>query len=286
MAVQEQVDPARRRILRVFPRRTSMTPTDDLAVIGYPSLWRPEADEVHVSVAFSWDKAQGRYLRDAWAQYYQVVRLGGPAMDGEGDDFQPGMYLKQGVTITSRGCVRHCPWCIVNTRIRLLDIKPGWIVQDNNILGTGRRHLGAVFQMLRAQRQPITFAGGLDTRLLKDWMAEELRSLKIAQVFLAADCDDALPALQQALEKLRFLPRDKIRCYVLWAFAGESLEQSEARCYRVGELGAMPFAQLYQPLDGFIAYPAKWRERARLWQRPAATRALLKQALEGGTHGT
>lgn len=35
-------------ILRVFPRRTDMTPTDDMAFIGNPPLIRPEADEVQL----------------------------------------------------------------------------------------------------------------------------------------------------------------------------------------------------------------------------------------------
>lgn len=45
------------RIIRVFPRRTHATPRDALALAycGPPDLFA-EADEVHVSVTFSWDK--------------------------------------------------------------------------------------------------------------------------------------------------------------------------------------------------------------------------------------
>lgn len=40
-----------RRILRVFPRRTSYTPDDELVYIGAPALLLPlpEHDEVHTS---------------------------------------------------------------------------------------------------------------------------------------------------------------------------------------------------------------------------------------------
>jgi len=264
-------------ILRVFPRRTAMTPTDSMAVVGFPGLWRPAAEEVHVSVAFAWDIERGRELADAWRQYYAVVKMGGPALDGEGDGFQPGMYLKEGVTITSRGCVRECPWCIVRGRIRLLDINPGWIVQDNNLLATGRTHLGRVFQMLRQQSRPVTFAGGLDARLLKDWMAEEIRGLRVSQVFLAADTNDVLPALRHALDLLDFLPRDKKRCYVLWGFNGESPMKGEERCRAVWEMGAMPFAQLYQPIGQHTVWTPQVRAQARRWQRPAITKALMAQ---------
>ena len=32
------------KIIRVFPRKTHMTPTDPYAFVGDPPLWRPKAD--------------------------------------------------------------------------------------------------------------------------------------------------------------------------------------------------------------------------------------------------
>jgi hypothetical protein len=100
-------------IIRVFPRKTSLTPNDPLAYVGDPPLWRPEADEVHVSVTFTWDIEEGQRLKEAWAQYYPVVKIGGPAFASETNDFEVGKYVKPGVTFTSRGCNNHCPWCLV-----------------------------------------------------------------------------------------------------------------------------------------------------------------------------
>jgi len=137
-----------RPIIRVFPRKTSMTPTDDYAFVGDPPLWRPEADEVYVSCTFTWDIEEAHRLQEAWAQHYPVVGLGGPAINGSHDDFVPGEYLKHGVTITSRGCPRRCPWCLVpdyEGDVRTLPIMPGWIVQDNNLLATPKRHQARVF---------------------------------------------------------------------------------------------------------------------------------------------
>ena len=42
------------RLVRVFPRQTKATPVDDLAYAGPPDLF-VQADEVHVSVAFTYD---------------------------------------------------------------------------------------------------------------------------------------------------------------------------------------------------------------------------------------
>lgn len=121
-------------ILRVFPRRTSHTPTDDMVWIGEPGLWKPPADEVHISISFTWDKPEA--LASAWRQYYPTVKVGGPAINGEGNGFEPGMYLKHGITITTRGCPNKCSFCLVkDAPFREIAIKPGWVIQDNNILG-------------------------------------------------------------------------------------------------------------------------------------------------------
>lgn len=55
-------------LVRVFPRRTSHTPTDSMAFVGDPPLMRPLANEVHVSCTFSWDVQRAKELQQAWAQ--------------------------------------------------------------------------------------------------------------------------------------------------------------------------------------------------------------------------
>ena len=67
------------RIARVFPRRTSATPDDELAFVGDPPLFLPTADEVHVSCTFTWDRPQAQRLARAWANHGYTVRIGGPA---------------------------------------------------------------------------------------------------------------------------------------------------------------------------------------------------------------
>jgi len=268
------------KIIRVFPRKTSMTPDDSMAFVGDPQLWRPGADEVHVSVTFTWDIAEGKRLVEAWSQYYSTVRLGGPAFGDPGNGFAPGMYVKPGVTFTSRGCPNRCPWCFVpkrEGRLRLLDIKPGWIVQDNNLLATPHSHQERVYAMLKAQRKGATFKGGLEAARVDDWVLEQLRELRINEVFLAADTKAALPALRRAVDKLAFLGRNsnKLRCYVMIGY-DETIDQGQARLEAVWEAGCLPFAQLYRAPDQEIQYSKEWRDLARTWSRPAAIRAMHK----------
>ena len=262
-------------LIRVFPRRTSYTPTDSMSFIGDPPLFRPEADEVHVSVTFTWDKPKGEHLAEAWALYYPNVKLGGVAYGmGEGD-FVPGKYVKKGVTFTTRGCNNRCKWCLVpcyeGKLKEIANFYPGWIIADNNLLQASREHIERVFDMLREQSRAAEFSGGIQASLVDDWFADLIKTIRVEQLFLAADTDQALRPLEMALNKLAFLGRNKLRVYTMIGL--ETKKEARKRMEKVWEMGGMPFAQLYQPSERFIAYDWEWRNLARQWSRPAIMRA-------------
>ncbi|BDU72929.1 hypothetical protein METEAL_21030 [Mesoterricola silvestris] len=263
-------------LIRVFPRRTSLTPTDPMAFVGNPPLdgLRPEADEVHVSVAFTWDIPEAQRLAREWGRFYPVVKLGGPAMGSPLESFVPGRYLRKGVTFTTRGCNKKCPWCLVPGRegrlAEVQDFPDGWMVQDNNLLQAGRDHILKVIAMLNRQRRAAYFSGGIQADLVDEWFADQLRGIRVGAVFLAADTAGALRPLEKALGLLSYLGRKKLRCFTLIGFGGETIPQAEARLEKVWSLGGMPFAQLYQPADRYIDYPREWRALSKKWMRPAA----------------
>jgi hypothetical protein len=256
-----------------------MTPDDPLAIVGDPplGLWRPAADEVHVSCTFTWDIPEAKRLAAAWGTYYDTVRLGGPAFGSKANGFQSGFYVRQGVTFTTRGCNNQCPWCLVPERegrlVEISDFAPGHIVQDNNLLQASRPHIERVVAMLKTQRAAV-FSGGLEAARVTDWFAEELRGLTISEVFLAADTSGALRPLERALKRLSFLPRRKLRVYTMIGYGEEAPEEAEARMEAVWDLGGLPFAQLHQPPGRWIEYSSEWRALRRTWSRPAAMFAL------------
>jgi hypothetical protein len=264
-------------IIRVFPRRTSFTPCDELAFVGDPPMIRPEADEVHVSCTFTWDKPRAGYLAKAWGQYYPV-KLGGVAYDNPCNGFVSGMYVKRGVVFTSRGCDNQCPWCLVWKRegkLRTIPIVEGNLIQDNNFLQCNRDHQDRVFDMLTNQRS-VEFSGGLDARLLTDGISERMRSLRIKQVFLACDTKESIKPLRKALQILK-LPQQKVRCYALLKFnPNETISEATERMIEIWNAGAMPFAQLFQPSTKLIQYSKEWRDFQRTWQRPAAMKSYMK----------
>jgi hypothetical protein len=263
--------------IRVFPARTNWTPTDEMAFVGDPplDLFRPGTPDtpVLVSCTFRWHKRDGERLAKAWEQYYHDVRLGGPAFGDPGEEFTPGMFLKKGCTITSRGCNRNCGYCDVpirEGRIRELEIKPGWIVQDNNLLACSRGHIERVFEMLREQKRRIYFNGGLDKYYLRDWHRPLFDSIPIGELWFACDTMADLPALERATKILDGIPLRKRRCYTMIGYNGETLVDAERRIERVFQLDFMPFCQLWQPDDGLTTYPLEWRQLKQKWARPAA----------------
>ena len=263
-------------IIRVFPRRTKWTPTDELAFIGDPPLFLPDDRNipVMVSVVFTWDKDEGRRLGRAWSDHFTDVNVGGPAFGDQGSEFVPGRFLRQGVTITSRGCPNHCPWCHVPGRegaIRELPIRDGWIVQDNSLLACSDAHIESVFEMLAAQHRRVFFKGGLDARLFTLRHRELLDTIRIGELWFACDHAAALAPLQRVAPMLAGVPVDKRRCFVMIGYGDESISQAESRLESVYRLGFLPFCQLYQDEQKKV-WASEWRSLARKWMRPAAYR--------------
>ena len=267
------------RIIRVFPCRTSYTPNDEYCFFDVPGLFIPLHDEVHIVTVFTWDIPKALELQKDWQAFTdKPVKIGGPAFDDPCQgEFVPGQYVAQGVTFTSRGCNNNCPWCFVPKRegkLREIKIHPGNIIQDNNFLQCSKEHRRKAYDMLKTQRQ-ICFKGGLETSLLTDWDIEEMRGLRIKELWLACDTKNSIKNLKKACERLQGagFSQNKIRCYTL---IGDDITENENRVISVYEAGALPFAQLFQPIEGKV-YPKEWRQFQRLWQRPAAMRSFMKK---------
>ena len=263
------------RIARVFPRRTSATPDDDLAFIGEPPLFPVHADEVHVSCTFTWDRDAAKRLAREWEVKGYRVRLGGPAFDSPADDFEPGLYVKHGMTFTSRGCIRRCPFCFVpkrEGRLRLLPVRPGWDILDNNLLACPRSHVEAVLDMLQEQPKAARFTGGIDARLCEPWFAERLGRMRVQILYTAFDHPSARPHVERTVTMLRSagLTQRQVGCYVLVGSEGDTLASAEERLEWVLRTGGTPFAMYFRPAeDRRSRIPPEWSRFVRRWSRPA-----------------
>lgn len=269
------------RIARVFPRRTKATPTDELAFTGGPGLSPPEVDAVHISVAFEWDAKRAEELAKDWAPV-APVQIGGPGVGTVGKEFTPGMYLREGYTITSRGCPNDCWFCKVWKRdgaTRELPITDGFNVLDDNLLACSEQHIRAVFAMLKRQPQRSEFTGGFEAARLKEWHADLLADLRPKQVFFAYDTEDDVEPLVAAGNMLRKefpLSRRVLRCYVLIGYPEDTIEEAERRLQFVLGLGFMPLAMLYRDATG--DYDRQWRRFQREWANPTIIGSKIGKA--------
>jgi hypothetical protein len=270
----------------VFPRRTRATPIDPLAYVGPPDLFA-EADEVHVSVAFSWDLPAAERLAQAW-ETVAPVKLGGPATGMPGGEFVPGRYLREGYTITSRGCPNRCWFCSVwrheGQEVRLLPICDGWNVLDDNLLACHSDHIRAVFAMLARQERRAEFTGGLEAKRLQPWHVEALRALNPKQIFFAYDTPDDLEPLREAGRALLAVGVTAVshilRAYVLIGYPRDTVEAAGKRLHETMDAGFFPMAMLYRDENG--RRDSIWAKFQRQWARPAIIASKLHVGVGAG----
>lgn len=260
--------------MRVFPRRTNATPVDDMVRIGEQPGMFDECDEVHISVAFEWDLPAAERLEKAW-RHVAPTKIGGPATGERSGNFEPGMYIKKGYTITSRGCPNKCWFCSVWRRegciVRELPIRDGWNILDDNLLACSDEHIRAVFAMLGRQQHYSILTGGLEAARLKPWHAKALREIKTKRVFFAYDTPDDLEPLREAgrimLSAGFTTASHSLRCYVLCGWPTDTIPAAEIRMRETLDAGFTPMAMLWRDKGG--EKQRDWRRFQTEWARPA-----------------
>jgi hypothetical protein len=243
-----------------------------MAFIGLPDMF-VQADEVHISVTFTWDLPEAEKLEKEW-RHIAPVKIGGPATGQRGEEFVPGMYLKNGYVITSRGCPNRCWFCSVPKRegpLRELPITEGWNVLDDNLLACGDNHIKEVFAMLARQKHQPYFTGGLEAARLKLWHVQELKKLKPKELFFAYDGPEDRDPLFEAGTMLLSngfnRSSNSLRAYVLIGYEKDTLEAAEQRLYECMQAGFLPMAMLFRNKTGDRS--DVWRRFAWQWSRPA-----------------
>jgi hypothetical protein len=134
-----------------------------------------------------------------------------------------------------------------------LSIRDGWNVLDSNLLACSEPHIRAVFAMLKRQKQPAEFTGGLEAARLKPWHVELLRNLKPKQMFFAYDTPDDYEPLWEAgsmlLDAGFTTTSHTLRAYVLCGYPRDTFEAAEKRIIETVMAGFMPMAMVWTPKE-------------------------------------
>lgn len=273
-----------KRIIRVFPRKTEATPGDDLVYINEPPpMFLPEAEEVHISVAFTYDIPRAEWLYKQWEVVGTPVKMGGPAFGKPSGESEPGLYLKEGYAFTSRGCPNKCWFCSVWKRegpLRTMPIKNGWVVQDDNLLACPEEHIRAVFDMLGRQPHRPIFKGGIEAKILKPWHIELFLKAKTERLFCAYDTPDDYEPLLEAGKMFEEteIPIRTTCAYVLIGYPKDTMEKAEKRLTDTVKAGFWPFAMLWKDDQGHE--DQKWGQFQREWCNPYIVGAKVSKMLK------
>lgn len=191
-------------------------------------------------------------------------------------DLYPNFDCSMG--FLSRGCIRKCPWCIVQE-------KEGWIKEhspleefleprfDKIILLDGNfLALPTSIEKLKELQKinkKICFNQGLDIRLINQENAELLSQLKYydlkfkdRRLYFAWDTPEIEPAVLKGIKTLlnAGIRADHLMFYVLVCF-NTSYEQDIYRVKTLIDLGVKPYVMLYNGIKGTYQHHLKrWIE--------------------------
>jgi len=175
------------------------------------------------------------------------------------------------IQMFSRGCIRNCPFCVVNSKegdirpIEHLDLNPKGShieVLDNSFFANPEWKKAA--EQLLKWGQPVNFHG-IDIRILTEEHAYYLNKIKqYKQIHIAWDNpkDDLVPQLQKVIQ---WIKPYKLMCYVLigyWSTPEEDLYRVEA----LRKLNVDPFAMPFDRKDSYQRRFARWVNHKAIWK--------------------
>lgn len=202
----------------------------------------------------NWNEYNYRTLEKGGTGYDIKKKLPPPIEKIRNPDYSIYPNCDYSIQFYSRGCIRHCPFCLVHDKeggiksVEPMELNPKgkWIeVLDNNFFANP--DWKKAVEHLRKQKQPVKFHG-VDVRIMTEEMAFALNSLRLKNgVHIAWDLPqiDLRPQLK---EMLKWIKPDKIVCYVLVGF-NSTPEQDYERLRYLKELGILPFVQAYRDFE-------------------------------------
>ena len=177
---------------------------------------------------------------------------------------------------TTRGCIRHCPFCIVpekEGKVRvvgdLLDLWDGKlkdiVVMDNNILSIPSQFY-KVCQQAIDNKIRLDFNQGLDHRLITPQIAQMMAKTSHIEYRLAFDHTSYLPTVEKAIILLREAGIQRANWYVLVGYNTTPKEDLWRLNYLRG-MGQRAFVQRYEThySEPFYQALSEWTNQHRFF---------------------
>lgn len=154
----------------------------------------------------------------------------------------------------SRGCIRHCPFCLVHDKegpihsVEPVQLNPNGKhieVLDNNFFANPEWK--SAVDYLLATKQKVNLHG-VDIRIMNEEQAYWLNKLPLYKnVHIAWDLPQ-IDLTDKLREVTRYIKPWKLMCYVLVGF-NSTMEQDMYRIERLRELGIKPYVMPYRDFE-------------------------------------
>lgn len=151
----------------------------------------------------------------------------------------------------SRGCIRHCPFCLVSEKegkiksVEPMSLNPKgkWIeVLDNNFFANPEWK--SSIDWLISKKQPINLHG-VDIRIMNEEQAFWLNKLKLKSLIHFAWDLPEIDLSKKLKEVTKYINPNKMMCYILVGF-NSTIEQDMYRIETCRNLGISPFVMPFR----------------------------------------
>lgn len=249
----------------------------DLVEWAMPNLFGDDYDRVYASKIFTFSKDfDGVFnceIIRGGTGYNIHSRLPDPIDQSAAMDYSIYPQYPFSVQFFSRGCIRHCPFCLVHDKegdihpVEPVQLNPRgqWIeVLDNNFFANPEWKF-AVNYLLK-KRMPVNLHG-VDVRILNEEQAFYLNRLRLRQCIHIAWDLPQLDLTDKLREITRYIKPYKLMCYVLIGF-NSSIEQDMFRIETLRSLGIKPYVLPFRDYDNSRTPTQYERDLAQYVNKP------------------
>lgn len=246
----------------------------------------PDPDRVYISCIFQENAALARGVATLFPS--AEIILGGSGIDLHTEIPAPAQKKKPDYSLypesryslgfTTRGCIRHCPFCVVPEKEgrlhRWMHIRDFYNPEyktvkllDNNI-GADRDWFFENTNFLIEHDLRVNICGGMDIRILTEEIAQQLTQLKFVNdiINFAWDNVEDEEKIFAGIDILKDagMPLHKVSFYVLTGY-NSTFEQDKYRCQKLREAGVFCFVMQYQP-NPQTRQLARWANRRAIYK--------------------
>lgn len=247
----------------------------NLALMKISAWHRARGDDVewcfplqHYDIVYQSKVFDDTYSPDIdWTPNADMILKGGTGygLDNKLPDDVEHMYPDYGIYpeltkdtaygFLTRGCPRHCDFCIVGDKEglrsnKVADLSEFWrgqkniVLLDPNILACKDRM--ELLDQLIESKALVDFSQGLDIRLTNDAVAEKLSRIRVKRLHFAWDNpeQDLTPYFERFTKAYSRKSSSGKAVYVLTNF-NSTMEQNLYRIYTLRDLGYDPYVMVY-----------------------------------------